>query len=109
LRHGQRVLQTWYGPWRGGSAIDFEPSRPLLPPRFLPRRSPGDGPDTSHAPLLPAFGEPSLRLRPFDMRTTPQTELLPPAEMGEADRLTIGGGLIDGIGLMRRAGDAVAG
>jgi ADP-dependent NAD(P)H-hydrate dehydratase / NAD(P)H-hydrate epimerase len=28
--------------------------------------------------------------------------------MGEADRLTISGGLIDGIGLMRRAGDAVA-
>jgi ADP-dependent NAD(P)H-hydrate dehydratase / NAD(P)H-hydrate epimerase len=35
-------------------------------------------------------------------------ELLTPAEMGEADRLTIAGGLIDGIGLMRRAGDAVA-
>jgi hydroxyethylthiazole kinase-like uncharacterized protein yjeF len=42
------------------------------------------------------------------MKTTPQTELLTPAEMGEADRLTITGGLIDGIGLMRRAGDAVA-
>lgn len=36
-------------------------------------------------------------------------ELLTPAEMGEADRMTIAGGLIDGIGLMRRAGDAVAG
>jgi ADP-dependent NAD(P)H-hydrate dehydratase / NAD(P)H-hydrate epimerase len=35
-------------------------------------------------------------------------ELLTPQEMGEADRLTIAAGLIDGIGLMRRAGDAVA-
>jgi hydroxyethylthiazole kinase-like uncharacterized protein yjeF len=42
------------------------------------------------------------------MNTTPRTELLTPAEMGEADRLTIAGGLIDGIGLMRRAGDVVA-
>lgn len=35
-------------------------------------------------------------------------EVLTPAEMAEADRLTIAAGLIDGIGLMRRAGDAVA-
>ena len=35
-------------------------------------------------------------------------ELLTPTEMTEADRLTIAAGLIDGIGLMRRAGDAVA-
>jgi ADP-dependent NAD(P)H-hydrate dehydratase / NAD(P)H-hydrate epimerase len=35
-------------------------------------------------------------------------EILTPAEMGDADRLTIAAGLIDGIGLMRRAGDAVA-
>jgi hydroxyethylthiazole kinase-like uncharacterized protein yjeF len=42
------------------------------------------------------------------MKTTARAELLTPAEMGEADRLTISGGLIDGIGLMRRAGDAVA-
>ena len=36
-------------------------------------------------------------------------ELLTPSEMGEADRMTVAGGLVDGIGLMRRAGDAVAG
>src|SRR5262245_29799940 len=42
------------------------------------------------------------------MKTTARSELLTPAEMGEADRLTISAGLIDGIGLMRRAGDAVA-
>jgi hydroxyethylthiazole kinase-like uncharacterized protein yjeF len=42
------------------------------------------------------------------MKTMPRTELLTPAEMGEADRLTVAAGLIDGIGLMRRAGDAVA-
>jgi len=35
-------------------------------------------------------------------------ELLVSAEMGEADRLTIAAGPIDGIGLMRRAGEAVA-
>ncbi|MDW6023117.1 NAD(P)H-hydrate dehydratase [Mesorhizobium sp. BAC0120] len=35
-------------------------------------------------------------------------EILTPTEMGDADRLTIASGLIDGIGLMRRAGDAVA-
>jgi hydroxyethylthiazole kinase-like uncharacterized protein yjeF len=35
-------------------------------------------------------------------------ELLISAEMGEADRLTIAAGPIDGIGLMRRAGEAVA-
>ncbi|TGQ64614.1 MAG: NAD(P)H-hydrate dehydratase [Mesorhizobium sp.] len=35
-------------------------------------------------------------------------ELLLSAEMGEADRLTIAAGAIDGIGLMRRAGQAVA-
>jgi hydroxyethylthiazole kinase-like uncharacterized protein yjeF len=35
-------------------------------------------------------------------------EILTPAEMAEGDRLTIAGGLIDGIGLMRRAGEAVA-
>ena len=35
-------------------------------------------------------------------------ELLTPAEMAEADRLTIAAGPIDGIGLMRRAGDAIA-
>jgi hydroxyethylthiazole kinase-like uncharacterized protein yjeF len=35
-------------------------------------------------------------------------ELLSPAEMSEADRLTIAEGAIDGIGLMRRAGEAVA-
>ena len=35
-------------------------------------------------------------------------ELLSPAEMSEADRLTIAAGAIDGIGLMRRAGEAVA-
>ncbi|MER9652262.1 NAD(P)H-hydrate dehydratase [Mesorhizobium sp. M0152] len=35
-------------------------------------------------------------------------ELLTSAEMGEADRLTIAAGAIDGIGLMRRAGEAVA-
>ncbi|UCI17473.1 NAD(P)H-hydrate dehydratase [Mesorhizobium sp. B2-1-8] len=35
-------------------------------------------------------------------------ELLTSAEMGEADRLTIAAGPTDGIGLMRRAGQAVA-
>lgn len=35
-------------------------------------------------------------------------EILTPDEMGRADRLTIAGGLSDGIGLMRRAGEAVA-
>ncbi|MBZ9740481.1 MULTISPECIES: NAD(P)H-hydrate dehydratase [unclassified Mesorhizobium] len=35
-------------------------------------------------------------------------ELLTSAEMGEADRLTIAAGPTDGIGLMRRAGEAVA-
>jgi hydroxyethylthiazole kinase-like uncharacterized protein yjeF len=35
-------------------------------------------------------------------------EILTPAEMAEADRLTIASGMIDGIGLMRRAGDMVA-
>ncbi|WP_027056991.1 bifunctional ADP-dependent NAD(P)H-hydrate dehydratase/NAD(P)H-hydrate epimerase [Mesorhizobium loti] len=35
-------------------------------------------------------------------------ELLSPAQMSEADRLTIAAGAIDGIGLMRRAGEAVA-
>lgn len=35
-------------------------------------------------------------------------ELLSPAEMSEADRLTIAAGPTDGIGLMRRAGEAVA-
>jgi hydroxyethylthiazole kinase-like uncharacterized protein yjeF len=35
-------------------------------------------------------------------------ELLISSEMGEADRLTIAAGAIDGIGLMRRAGEAVA-
>ncbi|WP_214472534.1 NAD(P)H-hydrate dehydratase [Mesorhizobium sp. dw_380] len=34
-------------------------------------------------------------------------ELLTSAEMGEADRLTIAAGPVDGIGLMRRAGEAV--
>ncbi len=34
-------------------------------------------------------------------------ELLSPAEMSEADRLTIEAGPVDGIGLMRRAGEAV--
>ncbi|TIN30248.1 MAG: NAD(P)H-hydrate dehydratase [Mesorhizobium sp.] len=36
------------------------------------------------------------------------SELLCPAEMSEADRLTIAAGPADGIGLMRRAGEAVA-
>ncbi|MFK0691590.1 NAD(P)H-hydrate dehydratase [Mesorhizobium sp. IMUNJ 23033] len=35
-------------------------------------------------------------------------ELLFPAEMGEADRLAIAAGPLDGFGLMRRAGEAVA-
>jgi hydroxyethylthiazole kinase-like uncharacterized protein yjeF len=35
-------------------------------------------------------------------------ELLTPLEMAEADRLTIAAGPIDGIGLMRRAGNAIA-
>ena len=35
-------------------------------------------------------------------------ELLTPAEMAEADRLTIEAGPFDGMGLMRRAGAAVA-
>ncbi|TIX02460.1 MAG: bifunctional ADP-dependent NAD(P)H-hydrate dehydratase/NAD(P)H-hydrate epimerase, partial [Mesorhizobium sp.] len=35
-------------------------------------------------------------------------ELLFPAEMSEADRLTIAAGPAGGIGLMRRAGEAVA-
>src|SRR3954452_22651934 len=35
-------------------------------------------------------------------------ELLTYAEMGEADRLTIAAGPVDGYGLMRRAGEAVA-
>ena len=35
-------------------------------------------------------------------------ELLTPTEMAEADRLTIEAGPFDGMGLMRRAGSAVA-
>ena len=35
-------------------------------------------------------------------------ELLTPTEMAEADRLTIEAGPFDGMGLMRRAGAAVA-
>ena len=35
-------------------------------------------------------------------------EILTPDEMGNADRSTIASGLVDGIGLMRRAGQAVA-
>ena len=35
-------------------------------------------------------------------------EILTPDEMAKADRLTIKSGLVDGIGLMRRAGQAVA-
>ncbi|GAA4114196.1 NAD(P)H-hydrate dehydratase [Aminobacter aganoensis] len=35
-------------------------------------------------------------------------ELLTPDEMAEADRLTIGAGPVDGVGLMRRAGGAIA-
>ena len=35
-------------------------------------------------------------------------EILTPDEMAKADRLTIESGLVDGIGLMRRAGQAVA-
>lgn len=35
-------------------------------------------------------------------------ELLSPTEMAEADRLTIAAGPLDGFGLMRRAGEAVA-
>ena len=35
-------------------------------------------------------------------------EILTPDEMAKADRLTIESGLVDGIGLMRRAGHAVA-
>ncbi|MDX8478666.1 NAD(P)H-hydrate dehydratase [Mesorhizobium sp. VK24D] len=37
-----------------------------------------------------------------------RNELLSPAEMAEADRLTIAEGPLDGYGLMRRAGEAVA-
>ena len=35
-------------------------------------------------------------------------EILTPDEMAKADHLTIESGLVDGIGLMRRAGQAVA-
>ena len=35
-------------------------------------------------------------------------EILTPDEMAKADRLTVASGLVDGIGLMRRAGQAVA-
>src|SRR4029079_8486104 len=35
-------------------------------------------------------------------------EVLSPAEMGEADRLAIAAGPLDGCGLMQRAGEAVA-
>ena len=37
-----------------------------------------------------------------------RNELLSPSEMAEADRLTIAEGPLDGYGLMRRAGEAVA-
>src|SRR4051794_7551956 len=62
----------------------------------------------SHMRLPCGFRRAEAATKTVRMKTVPRTELLTPAEMGEADRLTIAGDLIDGIGLMRRAGDAVA-